>query len=74
MLLPDNVHPVNSIYFNGAIVLKVLHDNNKIGMLELYQKVNQVQKMSFPVFVLCLDWLYIIDTAEFRKDLVELCS
>ncbi len=74
MLLPDNVHPENSIYYNGAIVLQVLQENDKLEMLELYHKVNQVQNMSFPVFILCLDWLYLIDTAELNKEKVELCS
>lgn len=74
MLLPDNVHPENSIYYNGAIVLQVLQNNDKLEMLELYHKVNQVQNISFPVFILCLDWLYLIDTAELKKEKVELCS
>lgn len=74
MLLPDNVHPENSIYYNGAIVLQVLQNNDKLEMLELYHKVIQVQNMSFPVFILCLDWLYLIDTAELKKEKVELCS
>jgi len=74
MLLPDNVHPKNSIYYNGAIVLQVLQNNNRIEMLELFHIVNQVQNMSFPVFILCLDWLYLIDAAELQKETVELCS
>ena len=74
MLLPDNVHPGNSIYYNGAIVLQVLQNNDKLEMLELYHKINQVQNMSFPVFILCLDWLYLIDAAELQKEKVELCS
>jgi hypothetical protein len=74
MLLPDNVHPENSIYYNGAIVLKVLQNNDNLEMLELYHKVNQVLNISFPVFILCLDWLYLIDAAELKKEKVELCS
>ncbi len=74
MLLPDNVHPENSIYYNGAIVLQVLLNNDKLEMLELYHKVNQIQNMSFPVFILCLDWLYLINAAELKKEKVELCS
>ena len=73
MLLPDNVHPENSIYYNGAIVLQVLQNNDKLEMLELYHKIKQEQNMSFPVFVLCLDWLYLIDAAELIKEKVELC-
>ena len=55
------------------LLLQVLQNNDKLEMLELYHKVNQVQNMSFPVFILCLDWLYLIDVAELRKEKVELC-
>ena len=73
MLLPENVHPENSIYFNGAIVLNVLLNNNNIEMIDLYERVNQVQNMSFPIFILCLDWLYLIDAAELINKKVVLC-
>ncbi|MCP4179723.1 MAG: hypothetical protein GY756_18340 [bacterium] len=74
MLLPDNVHPENSIYYNGAIVLQILQRKDKIEMLELYHEVNQVKNISFPVFILCLDWLYLIDAAELKREKIELCS
>lgn len=74
MLLPDNIHPENSIYYNGAIVLQVLQKNDKLEMLELYYRVKEVRYMSFPVFVLCLDWLYLINVAELKRKKVELCS
>ncbi len=74
MLLPDNMHPENSIYYNGAVVLQVLQNNDKLEMLEIYSRVKKVRSMSFPVFILCLDWLFIINAAELKKDKVELCS
>lgn len=74
MLLPDNIHPENSIYYNGAIVLQVLQNNNKLEMLELYYRVKEVRNISFPVFILCLDWLFLINAAELKKEKVELCS
>ena len=74
MLLPDNIHPENSIYYNGAVVLQVLQNNDKLEMLELYNRVKKVRYMSFPVFVLCLDWLYLINVAELKREKVELCS
>jgi hypothetical protein len=75
MLLPDNIHPENSIYFNGAIVLKVLQDRTKQNLLDLYQDVKQHRSMSFAVFVLSLDWLFLINVAVLNQDgEVELCS
>jgi len=74
MLLPDNIHPENSIYYNGAIVLKVLQEHNNIELLELYSLVKKIREMSFPIFILSLDWLYLIDIAYLKKEKVELCS
>lgn len=75
MLLPDNIHPENSIYYNGAFVLQALMVNSKVKLLDLYQIVNEIHKMTYPIFVLCLDWLYLINIAKINNNgEVELCS
>ena len=75
MLLPDDIHPENSIYYNGAFVLRVLQKQKTQHLLDLYQTVKQQRNMTFPVFVLCLDWLFLIDAAVLNDKLeVELCS
>ena len=75
MLLPDGIHPENSIYYNGAFVLQVLQKQKKQHLLDLYQAVKQQRNMSFAVFVLCIDWLFLIDAAVLNdKSEVELCS
>ena len=75
MLLPDNIHPENTIYYNGAIVLQVLQKQPKQNILELFQVVKKVRNMSFPIFILCLDWLYLINVAILNESGdVELCS
>ncbi len=74
MLLPDNIHPENSIYYNGALVLQVLQSKNRLDLLDLYQEVKKIRNMSFPVFTLCIDWLYLAKIAELRNGRIELCS
>lgn len=74
MLLPDNIHPENSIYFNGAIVLQALQKKSTLDFLELYQNVKEIREMSFSTYVLCLDWLYLINVAELKQGKVNLCS
>lgn len=75
MLLPESVQPKNSIYYNGAIVLEILLQERSIDFLELFTEVRKVHDMSLGVFVLCLDWLYLIDAAILNeKGDVELCS
>jgi len=75
MLLPDNIHPENSIYYNGAFVLRELQKKENQSLLDLYQNVKQERNISFPVFILCLDWLFLLNVAELKNnDKVILCS
>ena len=75
MLLPDNVHPEKSIYYNGAIVLQSLQKRTTQNIIDLFQNAKKQHNMSFAVFILCLDWLYLINVATInQKGEVELCS
>lgn len=74
MLLPDNVHPENSIYYNASFVLKIIQEKDKLDMLKLYYEVKQLKEISFSVFILCLDWLYLLNIVEVKEGKVELCS
>jgi hypothetical protein len=75
MLLPDNIHPDNTIYYNGAFVLQVLQAQSCKNIFELYEIVKQKHNMTFSVFVLCLDWLYLLGVASLNSDgEIELCS
>jgi len=61
MLVPDNIHPEQTIYFNGAFVLKTIQENRVMDILDLYIQTINDREMSMPVFVLCLDWLFLLD-------------
>lgn len=75
MLLPDNIHPENSIYYNGSFVLDSLKQNQRFNLFDLYQEVKSKKPMSFSIFILCLDWLYLIDVARINNlGEIELCS
>lgn len=75
MLIPDNIHPEQTIYFNGAFVLKAIQENRVMDMLDLYIQTIKDREMSMPVFVLCLDWLFLLDLVKFNdQGKVELCS
>ena len=74
MLLPDNIRPENSIYYNGAFLIQVLKEKNNLDMLELYQEVKKIKNMTFPIFTLCIDWLYLANIAELSNGRIKLCS
>ncbi|MDR2089780.1 MAG: hypothetical protein LBP73_10555 [Clostridiales Family XIII bacterium] len=75
MLLPGNIHPELSIYYNAAFVLEALKNVDNQPIIDLYHGVKNKKGMSFPSFVLCLDWLYLIDVAKINEEgRVKLCS
>lgn len=75
MLVPDNIHPDQTIYFNGAFVLKVIQEHRVMDMLDLYIQTTTEREMSMPVFVLCLDWLFLLNLVTLDNyGKVELCS
>jgi hypothetical protein len=74
MLLPDNIHPELSIYYNGSVVLIELKAKTKQKMIDLYQHVKNRNDMSYSTFILSLDWLYLIDAAKIDENgWVESC-
>lgn len=74
MLLPDNIHPELSIYYNGSVILAELGKKTEQKLLELYYNVKKSNDMSFSVFVLSLDWLFLIQLAQINeKGVVRKC-
>lgn len=63
MLLPENMQPEVSIYYNGAMVFKELQESASKSVIDIYQAVKEKYEMSFPIFLLSLDWLYLINVA-----------
>lgn len=75
MLIPDNIHPEQTIYYNGSFVLKIIQKKQVIDMFELYIQVTRIREMNISVFMLCLDWLFLLNLLKISGDNeVELCS
>lgn len=75
MLVPDNIHPEQTIYYNGAFVLKAIKTHQVMDMLDLYIQTKSEREMSMPVFILCLDWLFLLNLVTMNDNgKVELCS
>ena len=75
MLLPDDVHPEDSLYYNGALVLQTAQQNPSLDLLDLYHRTKQLNEISMPVYLLCLDWLFLLNLVTLNdQGKVELCS
>jgi AraC-like DNA-binding protein len=74
MLLSNTIHPSNTIYYRGALVLKTIQQEGRMSMSRLYTRVKATYNMNYSVLVLCLDWLYLINAVRIdKKGEVSLC-
>lgn len=75
MILDTDTDPSNEIYCIGAILLQILKSfpNNNLDILDVFQKLNKKRKISMNLYVLTLDWLFIIGTIEFANGNIKKC-
>lgn len=74
MILPDNIHPEDCIYYNGSIVLDIMQHNKRMSITDLFARVREKKNLSYSMFLLCLDWLFLIDAVLVNEGTVSLCS
>jgi len=74
VLLPDNIHPEHSVYYNGSFVLKVIQQVRRATLLDLYLETRHLHEMSMPLFVLCVDWLFLLGLVTLNDHgVIEIC-
>ena len=62
MIINRDINPESNIYYTGGLVLDQLRrlNSKSIDVLELYQKTNESKEISMKMFVLSIDWLFIL--------------
>lgn len=75
MLLPDNVHPNDTLVYNGALIIKTLKRMGEASLLDLFVETKSEIDVGMPIFVLSLDWLYLADCVMLNDEgKLVLCS
>lgn len=74
MLIPDNIRPENSLYYNGGKVLEVMLSEKRLSISDLYVRMREKMNISIATLLLSLDWLYLLGCLEVNDGEVVLCS
>jgi hypothetical protein len=66
MIIGTDVNPQNNVYHIGAKIIQVLksYDYDLIDSFQIYSDLNKNDKVSFNLFSLALDWLYLLEVIE----------
>jgi hypothetical protein len=74
MLIPDNINPNDTIYYNWYIIFKNIKQYWEKDIIDLYEIIKKEINISFSLYILCLDWLFLINLAILNKNnLIEPC-
>lgn len=67
MLLPDNVNPKNTLYYNGAMIIRALRELGEASLLDLLTECRTRNDVPMPLVVLSIDWLYLAGRVRRNK-------
>ncbi len=62
MILNPDTHPERDIYFIGGRILEILDDfdSSEIDILDIFNSLKNSTSVSFNLFILSLDWLFLL--------------
>lgn len=66
MIVSRDIHPERDFYYMGAKVIKVLEESKSkvIDFFEVYSSLKEQEKISVNLYVLTLDWLFLLNVIE----------
>jgi len=76
MLLEQDIAPNKDIYYLGSRLLEILlsSNNQEFDFFTTYQKLKEEEKISVSLFVLVIDWLYLMGLIKkSNKGYLEKC-
>ena len=75
MIIGKDVHPERKIYYWGALVLDILSSKhaNDVSCFSVYEELKQSHNISAEIFLLTLDWLFILEAIEGEKGRIKKC-
>lgn len=75
MIVSRDIHPERDFYYLGAKVIKLLGQSKAdiFDFFEVYTALKKEENISINLFVLTLDWLYLINaiTTNQKGDLIK---
>ena len=75
MIIDNNTHPNRQLYYLGAKTIKAIKENDdEIELLHLFEKIKEKEDLSLMLFILTLDWLYLLGAIRKENGIIKLCS
>lgn len=75
MIVDKDIQPEKKLYYLGALVIEILNQSSdkKMEFFSLFQRLKEKENISVSLFILILDWLYIINVIKKNRNIIERC-
>ena len=75
MIIGKDIHPERKIYYWGALVLDVLSSSKEDNMnsFSVYEDLKSNHDISAELFLLALDWLYLLGAIDGENGRIHKC-
>ena len=75
MIVNKDVRPERKIYYIGALVIDVLKESKEevIDHLYIFEKLHVKEGITIEVFLLALDWLFLLSAIKTEKGVLKKC-
>ncbi|MEW8287296.1 MAG: ABC-three component system middle component 6 [Candidatus Thiodiazotropha endolucinida] len=75
MIINKDIHPERKIYYIGALVIDVLRENKEdsINHLLVFEKLQEKESITVDVFMLALDWLFLLGAVKLEQGILKKC-
>jgi hypothetical protein len=75
MILNKDVRPERKIYFIAALVIDVLKESKEgvIDHLYVFEKLQESEGITAEVFLLALDWLFLLGAIKTERGVLIKC-
>jgi hypothetical protein len=66
MIVSKDINPIRDTYYLGAKIIEVIENSDveNHDFISIYEVLKYREKISFSLFALTLDWLYIIGAID----------
>ena len=75
MIINRDINPKREIYHLGALVLEIITNKPDVEMdfFDIYQDLNEKIKVSVTLYILTLDWLFILGLINKKRETIIKC-
>lgn len=73
MILNPDSNPNRQLYYLGACLLETFHDRTSVDFFEAYQELKKNHEISMQLFILTVDWLYLLGAVKSERGALIKC-